>query len=229
MSIREKQNINVLNYNDHIVVVSTRDKSYVIEAARDNTPSKTPFSFSEIETINSNSNAFTSGTLRFEDFEEAEIYPELRIVNWKNILKNDEIVDIILNPTFDGLDKIIEIKNSSMFERVRGIFVKLKNSNNDDISMRVERIINERYKELMNGIRNTEIQLTKKDVKRTIHEDTSTIKAENEQLKNEMAELKEMMAQLIASQEKNKQENTSNEKLDKGKEVKKTAGRPAKK
>ena len=199
MSIRDKQNINILNYNDHIVIVSTRDKSYLIEPARDGIPSKTPFSFSEVETINSGSNAFTSGTLRFEESEEGEIYHELRIVDWENILTNEEIKNIVFKPSFDGLNKIVEIKNSSIFERVRGIFTKLKNENSDDISMRVERIINERYKELLNGVRKSEIQLTKKDVESKNFEDASIIKAENAQLKNEMAELKDMVSKLLNS------------------------------
>jgi len=36
MSIRDKKNINVINYNDNPVCVSTRDESYAIEAAIDN-------------------------------------------------------------------------------------------------------------------------------------------------------------------------------------------------
>lgn len=197
MPIKDKQTINVLNYNDNPVVVSTRDTSYVIESAENGTPTKMPFSFQEIETMNGNGSAFESGLLRFESEDEAEAYETLRITNWKNILKNDEIEEIILNPTYDGLRRIVDIKSSSMFERVRGIYTRLKNDERNDISNRIERIVSTRYRELISGKIKTEIVLTQKDSEKPVLANVGEIKAENEALKTQMEELKSMMSALL--------------------------------
>ena len=84
----------------------------------------------------------------------------MAIRDWENILTDEEIRDIILNPTPEGVKKIIAITNPAMFERVRGIFIQLKNTNMYDISMRIATVINERYKELYRGQRNSAIKVS---------------------------------------------------------------------
>ena len=76
--------------------------------------------------INSNTNGIKTGLIRFEKDKEEEIYKELGI-NPDTIIKNEDIENILLNPTEDGLDKLISIKDDSIIKRIKCIFVRLKN------------------------------------------------------------------------------------------------------
>lgn len=209
MPIKDKLTINVLNYNNNPVAVSTRDRSYTIEASEDGAPRKVPFSFSEIETINSKGNAFTSGTLRFEPDEEEETYEALRITNWRDLMTNEEVETVILSPSYEGLRKIIDVKNSSVFERIRGIYTRLKNDESNDISNRIERIITTRYQELIAGKTKTGISLTQKDSEKPVVIDQEAIREENAALKAQMEELKIMMSTLIEQKEPAKVESSA--------------------
>lgn len=223
MSIKDKGTINILNYNDNPVVVSTRDTAYVLEPASGNVPSKTPFTIPEIQTMHGNGNAFESGNVRFEEEDEAEIYEILRIVNWKDILTNDEIVDIILNPTYEGLKRIVDVKSSSVFERIRGIYTRLKNDECNDISNRIERIITTRYRELISGKSKTEIVLTPKDSKKATSINVDEIKNQNEALMQQIAEMQKKFDEFVKSKEKT---DKGNEQVDAELKEKKPAGRP---
>jgi hypothetical protein len=152
------------------VIIKTHIKEYICESADENgNPSITPLSISEIETLNSKTNGFKIGMLRFPEEIEKEVYEDiLRISDWKDILTNEQIENIILHPSIEGLGKIVAIKNVSLFERVRGIFFLLKNSNQYDISNRVEAVVSRRYKELCNQQVKTSIQLTSKDTNTTV-------------------------------------------------------------
>lgn len=74
---------------------------------------------SDIQYINSNTQIIKTGWLTFEDKDKAEIFKELRIRDWENILTNDDIKHILIKPTMEGLQKIIDIDNISYFDRVR--------------------------------------------------------------------------------------------------------------
>ena len=165
MAIKDMKTINVLNYNQNIVIVSTKHDSYTIEPAiNSENPTSLPLSLDEILYINGNSAAFKTGILRFPKEIEKEMYEDyLRIPNWEDLLTIQDIEKIILHPTIEGLTKIINIKDTGMFDRVRGVFVRLKNTNDDDISLRVEKIIQARLDELRRGDRNTEIIIKAKD------------------------------------------------------------------
>lgn len=197
MAFKDKQTINVLNFNNYPVSVATRDESFVIEASQDGTPTKMPFTPTEIETINSKGNAFKSGHLRFEAHEESEIYEGLRIFDWQTIPTNEQIRDIILNPTYDGLKRIIDIRNSSMFERIRGMYASMKYSDELDISNRVARIIETRYQEILSGQSKSEIVLSQKDVEKKEAFNVDDVRAENAELKSEMEKMKAMLSELM--------------------------------
>ena len=149
----------------------------------------------------------------------------MKIFDWKDILTNKEIEDILLNPTLEGLQKLINISDDSTFERVRGILVKIKNSNSYDLSNRVINVIEARHKELQRRIAKTQIVLQPRDV--------SSSKIENEEvkdLKTQLAEMQKMMAQMMANQ--NAQVNTTAEdkvenKVEVETPVNKPAGRPS--
>lgn len=203
MSVRELKAINVLNYNDNVVIVSTRDAGYSISHANNDSPSILPLTFDEIAFINSNSEVFRTGILRFQEDLEEEIYEELKITNWKDILTNKDIEEIILNPTIKGLKSIIKIQNTANFDRVKGIFTGLKNENVHDISMRVEKIIKARDAELRRGVRNTEIQIQAKDTKREVaYDEVNELKEQNSALQEQMLEMQNMIKEMMEAQGK---------------------------
>jgi hypothetical protein len=207
MSIDKTKLINVLNYNMNPIAIQTHVKEYLCASAKgENLPSVTPLSISEIEYMGSKDNVFKIGLLRFPEELEKEIYEEyLRMTDWKEILTNEEIKEIILHPTIDGLSKIINIKNTAYFERVRGIFFMLKNSNGYDISNRVEAVITRRYKELSNQQVKTDIKLTTKDEKQqnVSKEEINSLKEQNRTMQEQMETMQKMMEQMMAMQSNN--------------------------
>ena len=223
--------INVLNYNQNIVIVSTKHDSYTIEPAiNSENPTSLPLSLDEILYINGNSAAFKTGILRFPKEIEKEMYEDyLRIPNWEDLLTIQDIEKIILHPTIEGLTKIINIKDTGMFDRVRGVFVRLKNTNDDDISLRVEKIIQARLDELIRGVRNTEIIIKAKDTVAPIAtEEVDELKEQNKLLQEQMANMQKMMEQMMSMQT-NTTPSAEKEKTDKEEEkVAKKPGRPKK-
>ena len=231
MAIKDMKTINVLNYNQNIVIVSTKHDSYTIEPATNSeNPTSLPLSLDEILYINGNSAAFKTGILRFPKEIEKEMYEDyLRIPNWEDLLTIQDIEKIILHPTIEGLTKIINIKDTGMFDRVRGVFVRLKNTNDDDISLRVEKIIQARLDELRRGVRNTEIIIKAKDtVAQIATEEVDELKEQNKLLQEQMANMQKMMEQMMSMQT-NTTPSTEKGNTDKEEEkVTKKPGRPKK-
>lgn len=231
MAIKDMKTINVLNYNQNIVIVSTKHDSYTIEPAiNSENPTSLPLSLDEILYINGNSAAFKTGILRFPKEIEKEMYEDyLRIPNWEDLLTIQDIEKIILHPTIEGLTKIINIKDTGMFDRVRGVFVRLKNTNDNDISLRVEKIIQARLDELRRGVRNTEIIIKAKDTVAPIAtEEVDELKEQNKLLQEQMANMQKMMEQMMSMQN-NTTHSAEKENTDKAEEkVAKKPGRPKK-
>ena len=226
--IKETEKISVLNYNANRVSVEVApNKSYSFEPSNDGvTPTVIPMSIDEIRYAN-NSTAFKNGTLFFDKSREEEIYKDLNITDWQNILSNDAIREIILHPTYDGLNRIIAIKDSAEFERVRAVFHKLKQDETHDVSVRVSQIINTRYKELLNRQINTSIVLTKKDIPETVNSaEVDELKAQNAAMQEQMAQMQKLIEQMMATQ--NTANNTSNKEENPKEETKKSPGRPKK-
>lgn len=227
MKVRELKSINILNYNDNIVVVSTKNDGYAMQPASNGNPSILPLTFDEISYINSNSEIFKTGLLRFPEDLQEDIYEELKISGWKNILTNEDIKDIILNPSIDGLTKIISIKNIANFERVKGVFTSLKNENAHDISMRVEDILKARDAELRKGIRNSAIIIQAKDAQKMIAVDeVNQLKDQNKLLQEQMLNMQKMMEQMMAMQNSSAS-SESKEEIEKPDVETKKAGRPS--
>lgn len=225
--IKDMKTINVLNYNLSTVVISTKHDSYAIEPAIDSdNPTILPLTLDEILYANANSMAFKSGILRFPEDIEKEMYEDyLRIPNWESLLTIKQIENIILHPTMEGLTKLVSVKDSGIFDRIRGVFIRLKNTTNDDISLRVEKIIEARGNELRNGIRNTQIVIKARDTVSSVSTDeVDGLKKQNEVLQNQLNEMQAMMAEFLASQKKVNENAVESEKS----VVKKKPGRPAK-
>ena len=218
MSIKENVSIPVLNYNESNVCIPTNISTHILPPAVDGVPSVDYLSFAEINYVNGISDCFRTGMVRFDDNDKEEVYSALNIANWENILTNDEIRDILLNPTIDGLQRIIDVTNRSIFDRIRTIFVSLKENTDNDISNRVIKIMETREQEFKRGVYNTQIVLKPKDIpeKSVSNDEINAIKEQNAMLMEQLAEMQKMIASL-----KNDKAETSNKKK------KKKVGRPS--
>lgn len=190
--------IDVINYHSFDIAIRTKDRGYLVEAMKNGIPTRLPLELEEIRYINTSSNAFKLGLLFFDESVEQEMYEkELRIHYWRDILRPSEIKNILLNADIEGLTRILNIKDIVVFEIVRGIFTQLKNEDYN-ISVRVDKIISQRFTELNNRIYDTRILLKPKDVEIPItSQDVESIKQENSKMKTEIESLKQMVEQLL--------------------------------
>lgn len=204
MDIKTMQNIKVYNFSESVVILPTRDKEkqYRLAPAVEGVPSMFPMTWDEIEYVNGNSSVFRDGLIEFDADIRAEMYEALRVTEPDKILFNRTIEDIIKKPTMEGLQRIVDARSVGVIERIRGIMVMLKNSGND-VSSRVEKIVNARYKEIARNQFKTDISLTPKDtvVATEVAEDVGTLKAENQEMRNQLTEMKAMMEALMKQNE----------------------------
>ena len=135
----------VINEGTSAVAISTRHESILIAAGENY-----PLTMDEIRQVNSGSVAFKAGLLFFEKEYEREIYDDLRIRDWKKILHNDQIVEILQNPTTEGIQTLIDIDIPAYFDRVRGLCTLLKNVGMD-LPTKVDKMVTARWKELNSG------------------------------------------------------------------------------
>ena len=198
MKFNRDDMIDVLNYNKNVVCVkATNGYSYMFPSADENdTPSILPMPYRDIEFINQSTKAFKDGHLRFNDEEEAELYEALRIQNWDKIYTRKKIVDIILNPTIEDLNNIINIKSLGVIGRFRGELCRLVNEGNEDISVRLQQVINTRYSELVANKTQSAIQIKGSDDKKFANIQSNK---QVEDLQAEIAELKKMIAQMTTA------------------------------
>lgn len=196
----DTQNINVFNYNSNDIYVDSAHEHYKFSASRDGkTPSVITMPLNELQYIATNTNGIHTGWLTFDDDEKEEIFKLLRIHNWKDILTNEDIEDILLHPTMESMQKLIDIDNQSYFDRVRIIMFKLINDG-ADITKKVSDIINQRYNELARKQRISSIILRKKDERRFANQDeVKELSKQNELLRKQMEEMKAMMEKFVSS------------------------------
>lgn len=170
MSISKTRNYLLLNYCSSPVAVSTRYDSFLIPGGTEAEPGSLPFTIDEIAVINSNSQALRIGMLWPEPEFREEIYEEIRVPAWQTILTDREIRDILLNPTLDGMQKLLSIENDAYFERIRGIYMGLINAG-ADISNKVATMMEARRQEFAKNQRKTKIVLTPHEDKTTSDKD----------------------------------------------------------
>jgi len=225
--ITQAEKINVLNYNENKVsVMVSPTESFTFEPSVDGEiPSIIPMTIEQIRYAN-NYNAFRGGFLFFEKDKEKEIYEELGITNWEDILNNKEIRAILLTPSYEGLKKIVDIKDSAVFERVRAAFHKLKADGTNDISVRVQQIINTRYKELQNKKVNTSIVIEKKDLAQSVpNKEVESLKTENKAMQEQLANMQAIIEKLLSQQSVKSENNEPKKEIT---APKKSPGRPKK-
>lgn len=222
MSIRENMAVPVYNYNNSYVYAVSNIQTYEFIPAKDGIPTVCYISFPEIVYINSISDCFRTGLLMFSEEMQEEAYKEIQFADWKSIITNQQIKDILLNPTKDGLEKLISITNESIFNRVKSILVELKNSNADDISNRVIKVIDARWNEIRRGIFKSQIHINFKNDNVTNNSEKAEledVKSQNAMLLKEIADMKKIIEQLS---------NKQTESTETTKEEPKKVGRPPK-
>ncbi len=191
-SVMEKKFIDVLNCDDNVVTVSSlNNKGYTFEPGNVNEPCVIPVPPEEIQYMNSVCNAFKNGVLRFRPEEQEEILNALGIKG-DSVLFIEDIDDAIINPTVENLQRMIDIKDGAQFERIRGRFYYLTNAG-EDLSTKVKRLIDERYKELRAGKRNSELSVVP-----AAKSAPADVQAELEAAKSQLAEMQKQMQAALA-------------------------------
>ena len=217
--LNETKHISVLNYNENCVCINIApSKSVILEASEYGEPNVLPLTLDEIRFAN-NSSIFKNGILEFPEDIEDEVYETLRI-NKGDVLKLNEIRDILISPTKEGLKRIISIKSSSDFERVRGQFFKLKHEGYK-LTLDIAGLIARRYKELVNNQTVSKIIIDDADV---INNDKTRVA----ELEKEIAEMKKLLEIAVNSNKKEpaKEQEVTVKKVDV--QEKKSPGRPKK-
>lgn len=205
----DKDNILVLNYNENKVCVDGANETYNFNPSNGVDPVINIMSLKDLQFINSNTGLIKTGWLTFQDNEKEEIFKELHIRDWESILTNEDIKEIMLNPSIEGLQKLIDISDEAYFDRVR-IALHILTTDGEDVSSRVKNIVDARYKELVRKQRKTSIVLSPKDVPVAINDSKAKeLEAQNAELKSQLDEMKAMMAQLMAMQNQNVVKNTA--------------------
>lgn len=192
--IQKDKTYMVLNYGGSPVSVTTKNGSILFESGSKDSPWVQPMSLDEIITANTNGYAFKCGLLWFESDIEAEMYDELRIHNWRDILKDWEIEDILLHPSADGYKKLIAIEHPMYFDRVRGVLMGLK-SIFADIPNQSKVLIDARCAEIREGKRRSEIKITKIESANNYNEELEDKNREIESLRAELEALKKTISE----------------------------------
>lgn len=228
MSKIDLQNITVLNYNENEVFVDSSKEHYKFNASRDGvTPTMQNIPISELQYICSNTDVIVTGWLTFDDDEKDEIYTALRLPNWREILTNEDISNILTNPTMEGLQRIIDISNLTYFDRVRIVMFRLLNDG-VDISSKVKNVVDRRYEELQKRQRVSSIILNPRiGEKKVSNEQVQELSEQNAKLQEQLDEMKKMMAQFMSAQNISTTEKESEKVMEEI--TKKKAGRPPKK
>lgn len=191
MAISKTKNYLVLNYGHSPVGISTRHENYLIPGAEGDTPASLPLTIDEIQVVNSNSPVFKVGMLHFEEKDQKDIYEELRILDWQDILTDKDIEEILLNPDAESLQRLVSIESEPYYERIRGIYMGLKSAG-AAISLNVSNAIEARRDELLRHKRTTDIRVTANPDSQS----KAVSSDEVDELKRQLAEMQEMMAKM---------------------------------
>lgn len=122
------------------------------------------------------------------------MYNELRIDKSK-VLKANEIRDILLNPTKEGLIRIISIPTLSDFDRVRSQFQKLK-TDGYKLTLDMANVIETRTRELFNNHIKSNISVDDADM-------VAPSNKRVEELEQQLAEMKALLLQQMNASNQN--------------------------
>ena len=146
--------------------------------------------FDEIEYAHSRNKVFNIGLLIFAEEDREGMYDALGIRDWRDkVWFNKDIEDIIMHPTLDKMQRVIDVKDGITFERIRGMVVRFVNEKRD-VSQNVINIVNARYQELNSSVMTSKIVIRPADVETKVSAD------EVADLKRQLAEMQEMMSKM---------------------------------
>lgn len=209
--LNRQRNYLVLNYNSSPVVIKTRFESMVIPGGSSREPASLPLSVDEILQVNNEAPFFKCGLLFFEPEFQEDLYEECRIKNWKDILTDKQIEEIVLHPTIEGLQKILSIETEIYFERCYGVYIGLLNAN-FPIPNNVSKIMRIRRSEFKRKKLKTEIELSPKDIvdSTAAQKELEKTQAQVEELRNLVASMQkqnEELMKVLQAKEKETAEN----------------------
>lgn len=190
MKLVPNKMIQVYNYSPTQVVVKGTNREYLIPGARTMGPGVEFLSSDDVKYINSRSPVFKFGMLEFSDDDREEIYNELGMPNWKDtVLFERDIDNILLHPTKESLQMILDAKNISVVERIRGHMIGLVNAG-EDVSSRVIKLVNERSTEISrHPSMPSKIKLVEKDYSQEVTQETvAALMAELAEMKKKLEE-----------------------------------------
>ena len=202
MAAIEEKTYLLCNYTPSKVSIAMRDGSSILmDGGTYDDPSTYPFTLSEIQHINNTTSCIKNGTLIPHDDCKKFIYETLRIMNWESILTNKDVENIVLNPSAEGLQAIIDITDSQYFDRIYGVFLGLKNAD-APITANVMNLITKRYDELLHGVRKTELVVRKIEAPKGAAQDVQELKSEIQQLKELIASMQTQKSAIAQEQSK---------------------------
>lgn len=196
MAISKTETYLVLNYTPNWVSLPTRHESFLLPPGSKNAPSSLPLSIDEIQQANNLTSAFKNRILCFEPEYEEEIQECLRNRNWKNIMTDDEIENLLKNPSPEELQAIVDIEDPKYFKRIYAVFIAMKNANYP-IPQDVNIALKKRFSEFLAGKRRTAISLIPAEDKE--NKDVLLLKKQNESLQSQLDMLKSLVSNLTAA------------------------------
>lgn len=190
MNYRGKKDIRVYNECPFPVNLVGQRRDYIFPACLDGEPTMNFIDFDEIEYAHSRNKVFNIGLLIFAEEDREGMYDALGIRDWRDkVWFNKDIEDIIMHPTLDKMQRVIDVKDGITFERIRGMVVRFVNEKRD-VSQNVINIVNARYQELNSSVMTSKIVIRPADVETKVSAD------EVADLKRQLAEMQEMMSKM---------------------------------
>lgn len=221
MSYRGKKDIRVYNECPFQVNLVGQRRDYIFPPCLDGEPTMNFVDFEEIEYAHSRGKVFNIGLLIFAEEDRDGMYGALGVKNWKDkVWFNNVIEDIIMHPTVEKMQRVIDIKDLITFERVRGMMVRFMNEKRD-VSQNVINLINARYRELNAGNSTSKIVIRPADV------ETTASAGEVEDLKKQLAEMQELIKKLAGEKhmQTNEEVDMENDKTEAVEELKTTSSK----
>ncbi|MGN1341371.1 MAG: hypothetical protein ACI4WS_13850, partial [Oscillospiraceae bacterium] len=146
MELENNKHYLVYNYSSSPVTVATRYDSYIIQGGTKDEPTTFPMTLDEIMYINNTSGVFKYGLLWFNEAYAKDIYEYLRIRDYDKIMTDEQIEDCLTNPTAEKMDTLVKVTSDVLFNRIRGIYMRIKNTTG--LSSKVSDVIERRYREI---------------------------------------------------------------------------------
>lgn len=189
MKLIPNNTIQIFNYSPNPVAIKGTHREYLVPGARGMGPGVEFLPTEDVKYINGRSPVFKFGMLEFADDEREEIYAELNMPNWKETTLFERDIDtMLLHPTKESLQKIIDAPNVQTIERIRGHMIGLVNAG-EDVSSRVIKLVDERTDEMRkHPTLPSKIKLVEKDYALPPSQEMESMRQEIEELKKLLLE-----------------------------------------